>query len=358
LRRLNLRIQELKKVCQLSDSQVRRLELAAKGAVKASLRDFEDKAKKFHAQMMGDVVLVEEGMGQMALEVVEQAPGAEPSEAQEASPESQQPAKTPKVDKEITAFHAELKNMFGPMSMFSGNFLDIEQHKLWQTQLIKTLSDKQKVNLTKHDEARRSFRRQAIVLSMIAEYDERMLLTADQRQQLTALFDSELGKFLEHIDKDQRTYLLQSLPFMTSTKSAMSRLRIGAKKFLSKEQMAEMRRSPNDQWEGFGMLLNGGFEAEFLAMPVEVPEDAGFLGLRMSDDADGVVIESVEDDGPAANADLQVGDVIRKFDGEVVDNLTELLEALSETKPDQKIKLTLIRDGKRLNVDVTLGSRK
>lgn len=91
------------------------------------------------------------------------------------------------------------------------------------------------------------------------------------------------------------------------------------------------------------------------------------LGVRISDvdavDAEvyglaevtGAEVVAVEDGGPAASAGIQIRDVIVEFDGEQIDNSTDLITTIAERRPGQTVPLTLIRDGQRRNVQVTLG---
>ena len=90
-----------------------------------------------------------------------------------------------------------------------------------------------------------------------------------------------------------------------------------------------------------------------------------FLGVGLSDGtatADGVtrrgaVVESVSEGSPAAKAELQVKDTIVAIDGKAVggaESLTAYVRALASGADST---LTVVRDGKTLEVDVTLAVR-
>ena len=49
------------------------------------------------------------------------------------------------------------------------------------------------------------------------------------------------------------------------------------------------------------------------------------------------------------------GDLIMAIDGKPVDRLDALSRALARKRPGDKVELTLFRNGKRVNVTVTLG---
>ena len=59
---------------------------------------------------------------------------------------------------------------------------------------------------------------------------------------------------------------------------------------------------------------------------------------------------------PADNAGVQSGDIITKVNGITIDNKTSLTGALSQSQPGDKVTLTIIRGGKTITVDATLGN--
>ena len=78
------------------------------------------------------------------------------------------------------------------------------------------------------------------------------------------------------------------------------------------------------------------------------------IGVSVSDrDAGGVVIEDVEEDGPAAKAGIRDGDVIVEFDGERVRSARHFARLVQETADGRSVKATIVRDGSRQTVDVT-----
>jgi serine protease Do len=87
------------------------------------------------------------------------------------------------------------------------------------------------------------------------------------------------------------------------------------------------------------------------------PENAKFFDVT---DADGAVVTQVEPDSPAAKGGLKVGDVITELDGKKVSDAGELQVEVGQKRPGTTIKLQVLRDGKNVNVPVTLeamGSR-
>src|SRR5215469_7521100 len=81
------------------------------------------------------------------------------------------------------------------------------------------------------------------------------------------------------------------------------------------------------------------------------PENAKFFGDSA---ATGGVVSQVEPDSPGAKAGLQVGDVITEVNGHSVSDAGELQVVIGQQKPGTKVELTALRDGKSMNIPVTL----
>lgn len=69
------------------------------------------------------------------------------------------------------------------------------------------------------------------------------------------------------------------------------------------------------------------------------------------------VIDEVLDKGPAKKAGLLTGDAVIAVDGENVNGAQSLVAQLRERRPDTKVVLTVVRDGRTQDVSVTLGAR-
>jgi serine protease Do len=91
----------------------------------------------------------------------------------------------------------------------------------------------------------------------------------------------------------------------------------------------------------------------------------GYLGLEprdVSPDAaktlgttTGALVNSVDEDTPAGKAGIKPMDVVVDIDGKKVDDALALRRVVSAMKPGQKIPMTIVRDGKRQTVQVTIG---
>lgn len=72
----------------------------------------------------------------------------------------------------------------------------------------------------------------------------------------------------------------------------------------------------------------------------------------------GVAVEKVVENSPAAQAGLQAGDVIIKFNGEEVESVRKLTRLISEVSPDHKAQLTVLRGGSETELTATMGKRE
>src|SRR5215510_115105 len=69
-----------------------------------------------------------------------------------------------------------------------------------------------------------------------------------------------------------------------------------------------------------------------------------------TDNEKGVVVEEVMPGSPAAQAQLQAGDIIRTFNGRDVKNMVALKNMVGQTELNRNVELEIVRDGKPLKV--------
>lgn len=84
-------------------------------------------------------------------------------------------------------------------------------------------------------------------------------------------------------------------------------------------------------------------------------ENMGRYGMR---EVRGVGVTEVVKDSPAEKAGLRKDDVILRFDGESVSSTRKLTRLVSESSPDQNVRLTISRGGSEQELSVTLATRK
>lgn len=84
------------------------------------------------------------------------------------------------------------------------------------------------------------------------------------------------------------------------------------------------------------------------------PEYAQAFGLPK---AEGALVQQVMPNSPAERAGIKHGDIILKFNGQPVENSTQLVLEVSSTPPGQTVHLDVFRDGRTFPVNVTLEQR-
>ncbi len=84
-----------------------------------------------------------------------------------------------------------------------------------------------------------------------------------------------------------------------------------------------------------------------------------YIGIHVGDAANGAgaQISSVSGGTPAAKAGLKAGDVITALDGKPITKADDLTAGVTAHAPNDTVTLTVLRDGKTLTIDVTLGVR-
>jgi serine protease Do len=70
----------------------------------------------------------------------------------------------------------------------------------------------------------------------------------------------------------------------------------------------------------------------------------------------GALVSKVMPDGPADKAGVEHGDVVVEFDGTVIETWNDLPRAVAGTPVGSKVDLSVVRDGKRKNFKVEVGS--
>ncbi|HEY0292843.1 MAG TPA: PDZ domain-containing protein, partial [Hansschlegelia sp.] len=69
----------------------------------------------------------------------------------------------------------------------------------------------------------------------------------------------------------------------------------------------------------------------------------------------GALIAGVNDDGPAAKAGLQTGDVVIKFDGKVIREMRDLPRVVADTEIDKEVEVVVLRKGKEETLKLKVG---
>lgn len=89
--------------------------------------------------------------------------------------------------------------------------------------------------------------------------------------------------------------------------------------------------------------------------PHRIPPPRAMLGVMLDDGPQGPVIREVIPKSPAAQAGLRTNDIILQLNEHAIKTRNHLIELTRSFRPGQKVKLVILRDGKKMEVAVTLG---
>ena len=80
-----------------------------------------------------------------------------------------------------------------------------------------------------------------------------------------------------------------------------------------------------------------------------------YLGVTLEQTADGVTIAEVAADSPAAQAGLEAGDLITAVNGDEVQQVADVVDAVRAAQPGDTLALTVERGGETLDIEAALG---
>ena len=86
--------------------------------------------------------------------------------------------------------------------------------------------------------------------------------------------------------------------------------------------------------------------------------DAKFAEEKRLKQLKGVYINGLTENGAGETAGIKIGDVVTKIENVAVKSTSELLEQIGKFRPSDKIRVTLIRDDKELELPVTLKNKE
>ena len=104
------------------------------------------------------------------------------------------------------------------------------------------------------------------------------------------------------------------------------------------------------------LIANGSVIRGWLGVEMRevTPEIAESFGMKS---AQGILITNLARGGPADKAGVKPGDVVNALDGKPLLDPKLLLNQVASMKPDQTTTLSILRDGKTLQLKVVIGKR-
>lgn len=100
-----------------------------------------------------------------------------------------------------------------------------------------------------------------------------------------------------------------------------------------------------------GTVTRGWLGVSIKPMSDEVAQVLGY------DAAKGAVIDGISKDSPAEAGGLRRGDIVLQFDQTEIANLRDLTRAVAAKNPQDRAEVTVLRRGKEVKLDITIGTR-
>ena len=113
-----------------------------------------------------------------------------------------------------------------------------------------------------------------------------------------------------------------------------------------------MAKSVMDSLIGSGHVSRG-----WLGIGIQ-PLNEGLAKSFKVETTDGILVGDVQADSPAEHAGLKPGDVVTRYNGTTVKDVNQFRNAVATTKPGEKVKLDVLRDGAHETLSVKVGELK
>lgn len=104
------------------------------------------------------------------------------------------------------------------------------------------------------------------------------------------------------------------------------------------------------------IVETGAFEEAYLGIFAYDKEVIPYLDNGINFEK-GIYVAQIDKTGPAKTGELKIGDIITKIDEETINKMSELRRYIYTKKPKDKIKLTILRNSKQMQIELTLGKR-
>jgi serine protease Do len=107
------------------------------------------------------------------------------------------------------------------------------------------------------------------------------------------------------------------------------------------------------------IIINENGEDNFdMIVPNQAKTNEAFLGVVTEQTEEGAKVNQVSDESPAAKAGLKEGDIITKVNDIKIDGPASLYDAIGKSKPEDKVTISYIRNGKTSTQVVSLAKNK
>ncbi len=323
-------LDEIDRVCDLSEVQKKKLKLATKGAIAGALKAWKVEVRKFQKQY-----------GQIVGAVVVRAGGVPNNDEDEDTDDKE-------ADEED---EDELKLDQRTQSMLQtyGISVSVPSQSLWRKSLRSVLTDDQEKKLETARAERRRFRRNFNVRQQIETLDRRLRFSPKQREQLMLIVDQVMGDWLEQeVPQGRMSVVYGDVPELLETH---------IEPVLSEKQLEMFREDRQDQNNPARRVMQMNFRQVVRNMGMG---GEAFLGVAVRMNAftrGSSPVDFVTPDGPAAKAGVKAGDHITKVGGAPLTSPTMVMQEVSQMKPGDKLKITVQRGDEELELEAELTKR-
>ena len=128
--------------------------------------------------------------------------------------------------------------------------------------------------------------------------------------------------------------------------------------------------SKSGGYQGIGFAIPAKFAIDVMQQLIQHGHVIrGWLGIEVQDispelaesfrlkDTQGVIVAGILRNGPAAQAGLRPGDIIKKIDDQIIEDTKQVMNTIAGIKPDTDIKLDIVRQGKSMTLTGKVGQR-
>lgn len=206
--------------------------------------------------------------------------------------------------------------------------------------------------------------RQVIQKSSAVIYDGRKeiaygtVISADGYLLTKASVVEGVGKIDVRVDKES---FKDAKVVMTDPRWDVALLKIDATE-LTPVVFAPDSKLPRGTWvvvNGVTSRTNRRVMAGIISADVReiLPEGGAVLGVTLKETKKGLTVEEVSKDSGAEKAGMKKGDILTAIAGKPFKEIAALGKLLAEMKSGTDVKVTLLRDGKKTELDVKLSAR-
>ncbi|MFN3536835.1 MAG: Do family serine endopeptidase [Brevundimonas sp.] len=105
------------------------------------------------------------------------------------------------------------------------------------------------------------------------------------------------------------------------------------------------------------LMQGGSIQRGYLGVEIGTLTSDYREALGLSDDVQGAYVNSTTPGGPADQGGVQAGDIVVELDGQAVRNNTDLTRRVGQAAPGDTLRLTVLREGRRVQLSVRSGVR-